>query len=164
MRNERQWRAGVQVAALTRCALIGRRFLHLETGGAQQPPAVPPPRPAGAALLLGSDGALLEVTFRAGARVFGGGHVVLPLLETGSATRFLTRETFAAGYGAANAVPGPLLTFSTQLGTAQPALPACQAAASPWACLCPVRPLMVGRCPSGRVCPRVPPFARRSRG
>jgi chromate transporter len=57
--------------------------------------------------------------YRAGALVFGGGHVVLPLLEevvVGSGA--LTQADFVAGYGLANAVPGPLFTFAGYLGAA----------------------------------------------
>jgi chromate transporter len=49
--------------------------------------------------------------------VFGGGHVVLPLLEAETVGRgWLTQDTFLAGYGAAQAVPGPLFTFAAYLG------------------------------------------------
>lgn len=55
--------------------------------------------------------------FRSGALVFGGGHVVLPLLsEEVVNPGWVTREEFLAGYGAAQAVPGPLFTFSSFLG------------------------------------------------
>ncbi|MDL2343689.1 chromate transporter, partial [Deinococcus sp. MIMF12] len=73
---------------------------------------------------LGPGWALLGTTFQAGALVFGGGHVVLPLLEAGFVPESVTPSTFLAGYGAANAVPGPLFTFATYLGAAQSALPA----------------------------------------
>lgn len=57
--------------------------------------------------------------YRAGALVFGGGHVVLPLLQTEVVqTGWLTNDTFLAGYGAAQALPGPLFTFAAYLGTA----------------------------------------------
>lgn len=57
--------------------------------------------------------------FRAGALVFGGGHVVLPLLEAAVVEPGLvTAEQFLAGYGAAQAVPGPLFTFAAYLGAA----------------------------------------------
>ena len=57
--------------------------------------------------------------FRVGSLVFGGGHVVLPLLEHEVVTPgWLTTEQFLAGYGAAQAVPGPLFTFSAYLGAA----------------------------------------------
>lgn len=64
---------------------------------------------------------LVEVTdkfYRAGALVFGGGHVVLPLLEREVvAAGMVTHDQFLAGYGAAQAVPGPLFTFAAYLGT-----------------------------------------------
>jgi chromate transporter len=57
--------------------------------------------------------------FRVGALVFGGGHVVLPLLEASVvATGAIPEHTFLAGYGAAQAVPGPLFTFAGFLGSA----------------------------------------------
>jgi chromate transporter len=55
--------------------------------------------------------------YRAGSLVFGGGHVVLPLLQAEVVeTGFVGREEFLAGYGAAQAVPGPLFTFAAYLG------------------------------------------------
>ncbi|HJR74874.1 MAG TPA: chromate efflux transporter [Luteimonas sp.] len=62
--------------------------------------------------------------YRAGALVFGGGHVVLPLLQAAVVPAgWMTDETFLAGYGAAQAVPGPLFTFAAYLGTAMSAGP-----------------------------------------
>ena len=56
--------------------------------------------------------------YRSGSLVFGGGHVVLPLLsEEVVAPGWVTKEQFLAGYGAAQAVPGPLFTFSAYLGS-----------------------------------------------
>jgi chromate transporter len=61
--------------------------------------------------------ALFEAFYRSGALVFGGGHVVLPLLrEATVAQGWVTDDVFLAGYGAAQAVPGPLFTFSAYLG------------------------------------------------
>jgi chromate transporter len=61
--------------------------------------------------------AVFDSFYRAGALVFGGGHVVLPLLQAGVVTPgWVTNEQFVAGYGAAQAVPGPLFTFSAYLG------------------------------------------------
>jgi chromate transporter len=61
--------------------------------------------------------ALFEVFYRAGALVFGGGHVVLPLLETRLVEPgWVSADAFLAGYGAAQAVPGPLFTFGAYLG------------------------------------------------
>jgi chromate transporter len=68
---------------------------------------------------LGSSHALdlVQSFYRAGALVFGGGHVVLPLLnEAVVATGWVSQQAFLAGYGAAQAVPGPLFTFSAYLG------------------------------------------------
>lgn len=62
---------------------------------------------------------LFDAFYRAGALVFGGGHVVLPLLDTELvASRWVSRDTFLAGYGVAQAVPGPLFTFAAYLGAA----------------------------------------------
>ena len=56
--------------------------------------------------------------YRSGALVFGGGHVVLPLLRASVVdTGWVTPDAFVAGYGAAQAVPGPLFSFSAYLGT-----------------------------------------------
>jgi len=63
--------------------------------------------------------ALIDVFYRAGALVFGGGHVVLPLLQAEIVPPgWLGNDTFLAGYGAAQAVPGPLFTFAAFLGAA----------------------------------------------
>jgi chromate transporter len=60
---------------------------------------------------------LFEAFYRAGSLVFGGGHVVLPLLQASVVPPgWVTNEVFLAGYGAAQAVPGPLFTFSAYLG------------------------------------------------
>ncbi|WP_394579313.1 chromate transporter [Cytobacillus firmus] len=61
--------------------------------------------------------ALFDSFYRSGSLVFGGGHVVLPLLEREFVpTGWLSEEAFLAGYGAAQAVPGPLFTFAAYLG------------------------------------------------
>jgi len=67
---------------------------------------------------LGSQGFdLFAAFYRSGALVFGGGHVVLPLLrEAFVAPGWISDDAFLAGYGAAQAVPGPLFTFSAYLG------------------------------------------------
>lgn len=61
---------------------------------------------------------LFAITYQAGSLVFGGGHVVLPLLQEGFTTYFpqLSTERFLTGYGAAQAVPGPLFTLTAYLG------------------------------------------------
>ncbi len=58
--------------------------------------------------------------FRAGALVFGGGHVVLPLLQAEVVPAAVSPASFLAGYGAAQAVPGPLFTFAAYLGAVMP--------------------------------------------
>jgi chromate transporter len=61
--------------------------------------------------------ALFNAFFRSGALVFGGGHVVLPLLQAQVVTPgWVSNEAFLAGYGLAQAVPGPLFTFAAYLG------------------------------------------------
>ena len=61
---------------------------------------------------------LLDSFYRSGALVFGGGHVVLPLLQSSVVPPgWVSNDAFLAGYGAAQAVPGPLFTFSAYLGT-----------------------------------------------
>jgi chromate transporter len=61
--------------------------------------------------------AVIDGFYRAGALVFGGGHVVLPLLQAEVvAPGWVTPDQFLAGYGAAQAVPGPLFTFAANLG------------------------------------------------
>lgn len=60
---------------------------------------------------------LVDVFYRAGSLVFGGGHVVLPLLDAEVVqTGMVGHDSFMAGYGAAQAVPGPLFTFAAYLG------------------------------------------------
>ncbi|MGM0521994.1 MAG: chromate efflux transporter [Pseudomonadota bacterium] len=63
-----------------------------------------------------------DAFYRSGALVFGGGHVVLPLLEAEVVqSGWVSAEEFLAGYGAAQAIPGPLFTFSAYLGALIPA-------------------------------------------
>lgn len=67
--------------------------------------------------------AMVNAFYRAGSLVFGGGHVVLPLLQSAVVpSGWVSNEMFVAGYGAAQAVPGPLFTFAAFLGAsmAQP--------------------------------------------
>lgn len=72
--------------------------------------------------------AMVDAFYRAGALVFGGGHVVLPLLQASVVpTGWVDADAFLAGYGAAQAVPGPLFTFAAFLGASM------QAAPSGWA-------------------------------
>ena len=135
-----------QVGVIAAGAIVGWLVLKPGPGGGTISPAasdsrvpdpagltVPPPLSGAlclllfAGLLLGLP-ALAQVTghpgveifdrfFRAGSLVFGGGHVVLPLLEHEVvAPGWVTHDRFLAGYGAAQAVPGPLFTFSAYLG------------------------------------------------
>jgi len=61
--------------------------------------------------------ALFDSFYRAGSLVFGGGHVVLPLLQAEVVTSgAVSDDAFLSGYGAAQAVPGPLFTFAAYLG------------------------------------------------
>src|SRR3546814_13848993 len=60
---------------------------------------------------------MFYVFYRAGSLVFGCGYVILPLLQAGFVPNgWVVNETFLAGYGAAQAVPGPLFTFAAFLG------------------------------------------------
>lgn len=127
--------AWMQVAVLTVGALWG-----LARGGERSTPSAALDGPArvrgGAAalalwaLLLGALPAMaaltglravaeFDVLYRAGSLVFGGGHVVLPLLRAALVPRgWIGDDAFVAGYGAAQAVPGPLFTFAGYLGAA----------------------------------------------
>jgi chromate transporter len=65
--------------------------------------------------------AVAAAFWRAGALVFGGGHVVLPLLETSTVTSgWIAQDAFLAGYGAAQAIPGPMFAFAAYLGALAP--------------------------------------------
>jgi chromate transporter len=73
--------------------------------------------PLGAAMIDARPLALVDSFYRSGALVFGGGHVILPLLQAEVVPPgWIDRDAFLAGYGAAQALPGPLLTFSAYLG------------------------------------------------
>lgn len=75
---------------------------------------------AGLPLLAAASGSAVVAVaagcFRAGALVFGGGHVVLPLLQAAVVPRPVAADAFLAGYGAAQALPGPLFAFAAYLG------------------------------------------------
>lgn len=74
-----------------------------------------------AAALGGAGLAAFAEFYQAGSLVFGGGHVVLPLLQASVVPPgWVDNDTFLAGYGAAQAVPGPLFTFAAFLGAAMP--------------------------------------------
>ncbi|MCC5813220.1 MAG: chromate efflux transporter [Leptospira sp.] len=67
---------------------------------------------------------IIDSFYRSGSLVFGGGHVVLPLLQSEVVpVGWVSNDLFLAGYGVANAVPGPLFTFSAYLGTVSSAEP-----------------------------------------
>jgi chromate transporter len=123
-----------QVGAITISGLLGRWGLESTQPPGGQAPVCPVSRQASLialllfALLLGglplwaaasgsSVATLVDGVYRSGALVFGGGHVVLPLLQAtvvpGGA---VSNADFLAGYGAAQAVPGPLFTFAAFLG------------------------------------------------
>ena len=128
---------GVMVAA----GLIGARRFRSGTAVPHEPLSVPVGHGvallclgAFAALLVGlpfaarASGdhavALFDAFYRAGALVFGGGHVVLPLLQAAVVPPgWVDNDTFLAGYGAAQAVPGPLFTFAAFLGAAGTSTP-----------------------------------------
>lgn len=124
-----------QVAAIAVTGLYGWRWLDVAQPARGGIHSYPVSRRTGTAALLMFAGllavlplwslatdspavALLDGVYRAGALVFGGGHVVLPLLQTTVvADGFVSNADFLAGYGAAQAVPGPLFTFAAYLGT-----------------------------------------------
>lgn len=68
--------------------------------------------------------AIVDAFYRAGSLVFGGGHVVLPLLQTEVVpTGWIDEQVFLAGYGATQAMPGPLFTFAAFLGASMSSAP-----------------------------------------
>ncbi|HSK92923.1 MAG TPA: chromate efflux transporter [Candidatus Angelobacter sp.] len=128
--------AAFQVAVIVAGALIGWVFIR-PVGDAVEPIGRSPIGPRVglialmilAALLVGLPllatvtgshiVAMVDAFTRAGALVFGGGHVVLPLLSESVVTPgWVDRDAFLAGYGAAQAVPGPLFTVAAYLGAA----------------------------------------------
>ncbi len=77
----------------------------------------------GLPLMSGAGGilAVMQGFYQAGALVFGGGHVVLPMLEDAVVTTgWISPEDFLAGYGAAQALPGPMFSFAAYLGSVLP--------------------------------------------
>ncbi|HVM25047.1 MAG TPA: chromate efflux transporter [Candidatus Limnocylindrales bacterium] len=126
--------AALQIAVIATGGLLGWWLLDRVPAPDRQEAPSPVGRRAGAvalalfvALLIclplavaatGSQAiAIVESFYRAGALVFGGGHVVLPLLSESVVTPgWVSEEAFLAGYGAAQAVPGPLFTFAAYLG------------------------------------------------
>ena len=129
-----------QILAILVGGLFGLLFLKSDTASGPSSLHIPISRTAAifciglfAVLLLGLPTlaslvhshtiALIDSFYRTGSLVFGGGHVVLPLLQTAVVSPgWVSKDLFLAGYGAAQAVPGPLFTFSAYLGTVmQPA-------------------------------------------
>jgi len=126
--------AGTQVLVIAMGALVGWRFLSLADHEPHLPLAFPVSRRLGFwllaaffALLIGlpllaasrqsQTLAVFDAFYRAGSLVFGGGHVVLPLLRAEvMPSGWVSDADFLAGYGAAQAVPGPLFTFAAYLG------------------------------------------------
>lgn len=83
-----------------------------------------PGLPLLSAMVSSSALTLFDLFYRAGSLVFGGGHVVLPLLQAETVLPgHVSEDLFLAGYGAAQAVPGPLFTFAAYLGTSMQLLP-----------------------------------------
>jgi chromate transporter len=131
-----------QVGVIVASALIGWAFLRADQALPQSTLPVPVRRSTGALLLAafvlllvglpaaaqGSGNyvlALFDGFYRAGALVFGGGHVVLPLLQAIVVpSGWVSNDAFLAGYGAAQAVPGPLFTFAAYLGAVSSRTPA----------------------------------------
>ena len=108
------FRAGVNAPAAD-AALPDRRVTAIASGLAFAALLVGLPLAARLGVWHALD--LFQGFYRAGALVFGGGHVVLPLLnEAVVAPGWVSQQAFLAGYGAAQAVPGPLFTFSAYLG------------------------------------------------
>ena len=126
--------AAVQLLAIAAGGLIGWRFLPLADHEPHLPVGFPVSRRLGS-LLLAAFFALLaglplvaatgasatlaafDAFYRTGSLVFGGGHVVLPLLRAAVVpSGWVSDADFLAGYGAAQAVPGPLFTFAAYLG------------------------------------------------
>jgi chromate transporter len=136
------WPAAAQVLAIAAGALAALVLCRSESDGAiPGAHAFPVRRGVGVAalaayvVLLAGGPVLAAVTgndavarfdafYRSGALVFGGGHVVLPLLKHAVVDPgWIGQDRFLAGYGAAQAMPGPLFTFAAYLGAAMPTAP-----------------------------------------
>ena len=123
-----------QIAVIAVAGVVGWAVLRGPTSTAAPPVAVPIGRrlalacaalfvtllvvlPLSRITVANGELALFDSFYRAGALVFGGGHVVLPLLQAEVVpTGWVTQEQFLAGYAAAQAVPGPLFSFAAYLG------------------------------------------------
>lgn len=173
---------GPQVAVMAACGVAGVLWLGRVIGPVEEVAgteiAVRLPRwvavsalVAFAALLVAAPVAasgtgavrLFGVFAQAGSLVFGGGHVVLPLLESQTvATHLVDHADFLAGYGAAQAVPGPLFTFAAYLGAVADGSPSglVGATVALVAIFLPAALLVVGALPFWHVL-RALPWARR---
>ncbi|WRQ01303.1 chromate efflux transporter [Stutzerimonas stutzeri] len=123
-----------QVSVIVLAAIVGLLLFKPQQGEAHDPLPISVRRRVGLfwlalflALLMGlpllaavfpnQTLAMVDAFYRAGSLVFGGGHVVLPLLQAEVVpTGWVENDAFLAGYGAAQAVPGPLFTFAAFLG------------------------------------------------
>ena len=123
----------MQLVVVGAGAIAGLAFCRAVPAGVFDPPRLPYGHRTGVALFalylallallplaahaMGGRVAVTAAFYRAGALVFGGGHVVLPLLqETVVDPGWISRDAFLAGYGAAQAVPGPMFTLAAYLG------------------------------------------------
>jgi len=124
---------GLQWIPIVVGALVGLLFLRRSSSVATSalPLAIPVRVAAGCAIgfvaivaaaatfaSAGDAGVFCATIVRAGTLVFGGGHIILPLLQSLTGDGLLSAHDFYAGYGAAQALPGPLNTFATFLGVA----------------------------------------------
>jgi chromate transporter len=130
-----------QVGVIVAAGVLGLLLFKPEQDAPHEPLPIIASRRAGSAWLLlfvllllvlpivtqawpGSTLAMIDAFYRAGALVFGGGHVVLPLLQAEVVpTGWVSNTSFLAGYGAAQAVPGPLFTFAAFLGASMKQAP-----------------------------------------
>ena len=127
------------LGAIVLGAMAGAALIRPEIGAASSTPAIAVTKGQGIGAMIAFVGmiallplladlsqlfAILDGFVRSGALVFGGGHVVLPLLEAETVARgWVSTDDFLAGYAAAQAVPGPLFTFATYLGAVQEPAP-----------------------------------------
>jgi len=131
-----------QISLIAAGALAGRAFLKRPPGGDRVPADFPGINRTAAIACLAFFGllliglpalraatgfqwvALIDSFYRSGSLVFGGGHVVLPLLQREVVPPgWVSNATFLSGYGAAQAVPGPLFSFAAYLGAVMASAP-----------------------------------------
>ena len=129
-----------QIAAIIGGGVVGLLFLRYKESTNHKPHLFPPGKTSAVISLCFFIGLLLifpvlaaggsqiltlaDSFYRSGSLVFGGGHVVLPLLQAEVVNPgWISKDMFLAGYGAAQAVPGPLFTFSAYLGAAMKVAP-----------------------------------------